>query len=126
MKTINAKIFRETNVSALTEYFMARGEDVKRTAAGSIAFPVVAEDGEEGWLEIVVKVPKWNEDDDGYSRAEEYAAKVIDQEERAATKEAERKRKEAERAAKKAEKEAKKAEKEAAKKANEEGETEEE
>lgn len=112
MKTINAKIFRESNVSALTEYFMARGEDVKRTAAGSIAFPVVAEDGEEGWLEIVVKVPKWTEEDDGYSRAEEYAAKVIEQEERATAREAERKRKEEERKRKAAEKEAKKAEKE--------------
>lgn len=115
MKTSNAAIFRETNIVALTDFFTERGEDVKRTATGSIAFPVVADDGEEGWIEVVVKVPKWTDDDDGYSKAAEYAQKVAEKAEKAEAREAERKRKEAERKAKKAECEAKKAEAEAAK-----------
>ena len=78
MKTSNAAIFRENNIVALTDFFIERGEDVKRTATGSIAFPVVADDGEEGWIEVVVKIPKWTEDDDGYSRAEEYAQNVAE------------------------------------------------
>ena len=115
MKTSNAAIFRETNIVTLTDFFAERGEDVKRTATGSIAFPVVADDGEEGWIEVVVKVPKWTDDDDGYSKAAEYAQKIAEKAEKAEAREAERKRKEAEREAKKAEKERKKAEAEAAK-----------
>ena len=115
MKTSNAAIFRESNIVALTDFFIERGEDVKRTATGSIAFPVVADDGEEGWIEVVVKIPKWTEDDDGYSRAEEYAQNVAEKAEKAKAREAERKRKEAEREAKKAERERQKAETESAK-----------
>ena len=92
MKTSNAAIFRENNIVALTDFFTERGEDVKRTATGSIAFPVVADDGEEGWIEVVVKIPKWTEDDDGYSRAEEYAQNVAEKAEKAKAREAERKR----------------------------------
>lgn len=115
MKTVNAANFRESNIVALTDFFAERGEDVKRTATGSIAFPVVADDGEEGWIEVVVKVPKWTDDDDGYSKAAEYAQKCREKAEKAEAREIERKRKEAERKAKKAEREAKKAEAEAAK-----------
>ena len=87
MKTSNAAIFRESNIVALTDFFAERGEDVKRTATGSIAFPVVADDGEEGWIEVVVKVPKWTEDDDGYSKAAEYAQKVAEKAEKAEARE---------------------------------------
>ena len=109
MKISNANIVREDQVVNLFEYFSVNGEDVRRTSSGSLAFPVVAPDGEEGWIEIVVKVPKWTEDDDGYSRAEAYADKVKEKAKKEMAKEAERKRKEAEREAKKAEKEKKKA-----------------
>lgn len=112
MKTSNANLVRDDHVRTLIEFYSKLGEDVKRTASNALAFPVVAPDGEEGWIELVVKIPKWTEDDDGYSRAEDYANKVQERAEKAATKEAERKRKEAEREAKKAEKEAKKKEKE--------------
>lgn len=110
MKTSNANIVRDDHIRALSDFYTERGEDVKRTASNALAFPVVAPDGEEGWIEIVVKVPKWTEDDDGYSRAEEYADKVKEKAEKAIAKEAERKRKEAEREAKRAEKEKKKKE----------------
>lgn len=108
MKTSNAAIFRESNIVALTDFFIERGEDVKRTATGSIAFPVVADDGEEGWIEVVVKIPKWTEDDDGYSRAEEYAQNQEKKAQKAKEKAAEKVKKiakdEARREAKKTEK----------------------
>lgn len=104
MKVTNAKTVREKYVSQLFEIF-TEGEDVSRISSGSIAFPVVAEDGEEGWVEIVVKIPKWSDDDDGYSRAREYEIACADK--------AEREKEKAEAKAKKiAEKEKKKKEKE--------------
>ena len=81
MKVTNAKIIREKYVSQLFEVFREE-EDVNRISSGSIAFPVVADDGEEGWVEIVVKIPKWSDDDDGYSKAREYEIACADKAER--------------------------------------------
>lgn len=114
MKTVNANLLRDTYVTTFADFLAERNEDVHRTGSNSIAFPVVSADGEEGWIEVVVKVPKWTEDDDGYSRASDYAAKVEEKKEKAIAKEAERKRKEEERNRKAAEKEAKKKAKEEA------------
>lgn len=49
-------------------------EDCGMIASNIFNFPVVADDGEEGWVEIVVKVPKGTKDEeyDGYSRREQY------------------------------------------------------
>ena len=90
MKMSNANVVRE-----------AFGvEDVQRIATGAIAFPVVAEDGEEGWVEIDVKIPKWTEDDDGYAKAEEYRIHCAEMAEKAEAKAKEKAKKEAERKAK--------------------------
>lgn len=113
MKTVNANLLRETYITNISDFFTNNSEDVHRTGSNSIAFPVVSADGEEGWIEVVVKVPKWTEDDDGYSRASDYSAKVEEKKEKAIAKEAERKRKEEERKRKAEEKEAKKKAKEA-------------
>lgn len=54
-------------------------EDVLRTGAGEIAFPVVDEDGEDNWVVITVKVPIGTRDGDaydGYSMAEDYEMKT--------------------------------------------------
>ena len=115
MKTANANKLRAKAIEAIMAYFVEANEDCGMIASNSFNFPVVADDGEEGWVEVVVKIPKWTEDDDGYSRAEEYAQNVAEKAEKAKAREEERKRKEAEREAKKAEKERKKAEAEAAK-----------
>lgn len=74
MKKVNGDIIREKYVGTLAELLSA--EDVMRTGTGSVAFPVVADDGEEGWVEVVVKIPKWTDDDDGYAKAEEYRLAV--------------------------------------------------
>ena len=49
-------------------------EDCGMIASNIFNFPVVADDGEEGWVEIVVKVPKGTKDEeyDGYGRRQQY------------------------------------------------------
>ena len=61
-------------------------EDVMRTGAGEIAFPVVDEDGEDNWVVVTVKVPIGSRDGDaydGYSMAEDYAMKTAAKEAKA-------------------------------------------
>lgn len=100
MTTKNAAVIRERVLASLMEFLTEQGEDVGADSSGSCNFPVVV-DGEEGWVQVVVKVPKWGEDDDGYSKREEYTVHIAEKAEKAAAKEAEKKRKEAEREAKK-------------------------
>ena len=69
MKTTTANTIRERYLSAIMSYFT--DEDVGKIASNSFNFPIV-EDGEEGWIEIVVKIPK---DDEGYAKREEYTMK---------------------------------------------------
>lgn len=115
MKLSNSNAIRANLIKSLMEQFNAAGEDVGQIASNIFNFPVVAEDGEEGWVEITVKVPKGTKDEeyDGYGRREQYG---LDCEEKAAKK-AEKEKAAAE---KKAKAEAKKAEKATAKKAEEE------
>lgn len=93
MTTKNANSIRarwaDTLLSALSEM----GEDAAFIASGTLNFPVVADDGEEGFVEIVVKIPKETPDDDGYAKREAYTLHL------------------SEKAAKKAEADKKKAEK---------------
>lgn len=79
MKTTTANIIRERYLSAIMSYFT--DEDIGRIASNSFNFPIV-EDGEEGWVEIVVKVPK-ETGDEGYDKREEYTLKIKEKEEKA-------------------------------------------
>lgn len=72
MKLANANSIRKEYVEFLLEKFS--DEDVGMIASNSFNFPIVAEDGEEGWVEIVVKVSKEG-GDDGYLKREEYTIK---------------------------------------------------
>lgn len=74
MKLANANAIRARIVRALNDYFDKNGEDVGAIASNTLNFPIVAEDGEEGWVEIVVKVPKGTKDEeyDGYGRRQQY------------------------------------------------------
>lgn len=69
MKNTTANVVRERYLSAIMSYFT--DEDIGKIASNSFNFPIV-EDGEEGWIEIVVKIPK---DDEGYAKREEYTMK---------------------------------------------------
>lgn len=85
MKLANANEIRTTIISTLLKNFADNGEDVGMIASNTLNFPTVATDGEEGWVEIVVKVPKGTADEeyDGYGRREQYK---IDCEDKAAKK----------------------------------------
>lgn len=73
MKTANANKFRTRAIEAIMAYFVEANEDCGMIASNSFNFPIVAEDGEEGWIEVVVKIPK---EDDGYEKREEYEMKT--------------------------------------------------
>lgn len=81
MKNANANAIRasiiENLLNHMTDYC---GEDCGMIASNSFNFPVVV-DGEEGWIEIVVKVPK---DDEGYEKREEYEIKCRERADKAA------------------------------------------
>ena len=80
MKTANANKFRAKAIEAIMAYFVEANEDCGMIASNSFNFPIVAEDGEEGWIEVVVKIPK---EDDGYEKREEYKIKVRNRAEKA-------------------------------------------
>ena len=73
MKTANANKFRAKAIEAIMAYFVEANEDCGMIASNSFNFPI-EKDGEEGWVEIVVKVPKYG-DDEGYALREEYVMK---------------------------------------------------
>lgn len=109
MKLANANKIRKQYIEELLAYFAcggsSDGEDCEMIASNSFNFPIVAEDGEEGWVEIVVKIPK---EDDGYDKREEYEMKKKEKEEkRKAQAEAKRKKIERDKAMREAKKKAK-------------------
>lgn len=83
MKLVNANKIRKQYIEELLAHFagegFSNGEDCGMITSNSFNFPVVADDGEEGWVEIVVKIPKEN---DGYEKREEYEMKVKEKEEK--------------------------------------------
>ena len=79
MKLVNANEIREKVLERIMTYFVEADEDCGQIASNSFNFPVVAEDGEEGWVEIVVKIPK---EDEGYDKREEYEMKKKEKEEK--------------------------------------------
>ena len=78
MKVKNGNVIREKFTSLLMEYLEGIGEDVGQIASNSFNFPVVAEDGEEGFVRVVVSVPKSN---DGYEEREDYEITMRNREE---------------------------------------------
>jgi len=105
MKLINANSARARYISKILNFLSEDGEDVALTTSNTCNLPIV-EDGEEGVLEIVVKVVKKPYDECMQER-EDYIHKLAEQAEKKAQREAEA-------AAKKAKAEAKAAAKEKA------------
>ena len=112
MTVKNANVLRAKFVEFFMSYAQKMGEDVGLEGASVFSFPVVADDGEEGCVQVVIKIPKGDDGDDCYSRREEYALKLAEKTEKAAAKAAEKEKKiardKARREAKAAEREAKK------------------
>ena len=80
MKLVNANAVRSSLIEKLYKEF-SETEDVGMVSSNSFNFPVV-EDGEEGWVEIVVKVTK-DGGDDGYLKRDEYKMKCEEKVEKA-------------------------------------------
>ena len=107
MKLAIANAVRARYINQIMEFLATSGEDVALVTSNSCNLPIV-ENGEEGVLEIVVKVVKKPYDECMQERAD-YVAKVAEQ----AEKKAERERIAAEKKAKAEAKAAEKAKKEA-------------
>lgn len=75
MKLSNANSIRTKYLNALM--CALDSEDIGQIASNSFNFPVVAEDGEEGWVEVVIKVPK-DDGDDGFGKRTEYELKCAE------------------------------------------------
>ena len=76
---------RERCLKTLMEMFEKNGEDVVQTNSNELAFPIVDEDGNDKWVQIVVKVPTGGRDEDGYDGygvAESYKMKLKEKEEK--------------------------------------------
>ena len=71
MKLKNANTVRAKYLKMFFDFLKEQGEDVGIIASNSLNFPIV-EDGEEGWAELVIKVPK---EDEGYEKRQEYEIK---------------------------------------------------
>ena len=84
MKLANANAIRAKVVADLFEHMSHAGEDCGLIASNSFNFPVVV-DGEEGWVEIVVKVPK-EDGDEGFGKREDYSLKLAANAEKAKAK----------------------------------------
>ena len=94
MKLALANSVRTRYISAIMAYLAEQGEDVALVTSNTCNLPIV-EDGEEGVLEVVVKVVKKDYDECMQERAD-YVAKVAEN----AEKKAERERAAAEKKAK--------------------------
>lgn len=108
MKLSIANAVRSRYINGIMDYLTAQGEDVALVTSNSCNLPIV-EDGEEGVLEVVVKVVK-KEYDECMQEREDYKAKCAEAEEKkaerakaAAAKKAKAEAKAAEKAAKKGE-----------------------
>ena len=108
MKLALANKARAALIADIQSFLENRGEDVGMIASNIVNFPIVI-DGEEGWIEVTVKVPKGTKDEeyDGYGRREDYRISLEDKAEKA-------EKREAEKAAKLAKAEARKKAKESA------------
>ena len=81
MKLSLANQVRAHYTETLLNQFVQAGEDCGMITSNAFNFPVVVE-GEEGWVEITVKVTK-DGGDDGYGKRDEYRMKCEEREAKA-------------------------------------------
>ena len=75
---ILSEAIRVDYLSKIRESFEQLGDEVLVTGSNEIAIPVVDSEGNERWVQIVVKIPSGSRDGepfDGYSLAEDYQMK---------------------------------------------------
>lgn len=81
MKLNLANQVRAHYTETLLNQFTQAGEDCGMIASNSFNFPIVVE-GEEGWVEVTIKVTK-DGGDDGYAKRDEYRMKCEERETKA-------------------------------------------
>ena len=85
VKSLDSKL-REVWMKTLSQMLTDAGEEVIQYKSNEICLPVVDEEGNEKWVQIVVKVPKgdrYGNEFDGYSMKEEYQLKLKEKEDKA-------------------------------------------
>ena len=72
-------------LSLLMDFCASNNEDVLRTGSNDFSFPTLDSEGNEKWIQVVIKVPSGARDEkvfDGYGMAESYQLKVKEKEEK--------------------------------------------
>ena len=91
-RTLDNKL-REKVLKTIMDFFREKEEDVLQTNSNECVFPCLDSEGNEKWIQIVVKVPTGGRDEegfDGYGVAESYQLKLKEKAEKKA--EAEKKK----------------------------------
>lgn len=76
---------REKFLESVMDFFQKNGEDVLRSNSNECVFPCLDSEGNEKWIQIVIKVPTGGRDGegfDGYGIAESYQMKLKEKEEK--------------------------------------------
>ena len=104
---------RNVYLENIMEFFRKNEEDVLQSGSNECVFPVLDSEGNEKWIQVVVKVPTGGRDGegfDGYGIAESYQLKLKEKEQKMKEKE-EKKQKKIEKDKKMREKKKEKSEK---------------
>ena len=84
---------RNVYLEKIMDFFRKNEEDILQSGSNECVFPVLDSEGNEKWIQVVVKVPTGGRDGegfDGYSMAESYQLKLKEKAEKKA--EAEKKK----------------------------------
>lgn len=84
---------RNVYLEKIIDFFRKNEEDILQTGSNECVFPVLDSEGNEKWIQVVVKVPTGGRDGegfDGYGMAESYQLKLKEKAEKKA--EAEKKK----------------------------------
>lgn len=79
----NSNALRAKLTAEILAHLTANGEDCAQIGTNVVNFPIVAEDGEEGFAEIVIRIPKETDGDDGYAKREAWRIHLAEKAEKA-------------------------------------------
>lgn len=80
MELSTKNMIRAQYINSLLD-FLSTNEDVALIASNTLNFPI-SHNGEEGWVEVTVKIPK-EDGDDGYLKRESYTMHLQEKAEKA-------------------------------------------
>lgn len=78
---------RNVYLEKIIDFFRKNEEDILQTGSNECVFPVLDSEGNEKWIQVVVKVPTGGRDGegfDGYGMAESYQLKLKEKAEKKA------------------------------------------